>query len=73
MSGTEERALSRRVGGLKLVRDGVWRVDVATLLSYLRKSTTACLSPEFRSRALDEPATLARERFEACEGAKEAR
>ena len=51
----------------------VWRVDVATLLSFLRQSTSACLSPDLRSRALDEPAEVARARFDACEREKAAR
>ena len=51
----------------------VWRVDVATLLSFLRQSTSACLSPDLRSRALDQTAQVARAGFDACEREKAAR
>jgi hypothetical protein len=50
-----------------------WRVDVATLLSFLRQSTSACLSPDLRGRTLDEPGEVARAAFDACEHEKAAR
>jgi WD40 repeat protein len=51
----------------------VWRVDLAALLSFLRQSTTACLTPEVRSRALGEGEVEAKSRFEVCETAKAVR
>jgi WD40 repeat protein len=48
----------------------VFRVSVPALLAYLRESTTACLTPQLRVRALGESDADAKSHFEACETAK---
>ena len=51
----------------------VWRVDAASVLSFLRHSTTACLAPEIRTRTLDESPAVAKGTFDACERARMSR
>ena len=58
------RTLTDRPDGVR-----VWRAQPGALLAFLRGSTTACLAPDVRSRALREDERTATATFDACERA----